>query len=69
MDLNYVQHTALNKYECISNNVLSVADNDGQYDNKIYFSLEQGYYCIIFTCLTVYGCLETVLDWQEITLS
>lgn len=43
-------------------NFLSVADNVGQYDNKIYFNLKQGYYSFIFTGLIVYGCLETVLD-------
>lgn len=27
-------------------NFLFVADNVGQYENKIYFNLERGYYCI-----------------------
>lgn len=49
-------------------NFLFVADNVGQYENKMYFNLEHGYYSIIFTALTVYGCLGTVLDWQEISL-
>lgn len=46
---------------------LFISDNVGQYENKIYFNLEQA--CILlFIAFTVCGCLETVLDWQEITL-